>query len=119
MTIRLSVEDFGAVATPARGFAASARDVDIYKTFEIQCQMPVFNAKYNEYGDCICDSLHAGYRSIRSNACYSAVRKWERPVVGPLAGGARNSAAGGETTAVTLLGRTGPENDGRRHAALR
>lgn len=24
------MEDFGAVATPARGFAASARDVDIY-----------------------------------------------------------------------------------------
>ncbi|KYN28003.1 hypothetical protein ALC57_02580 [Trachymyrmex cornetzi] len=29
----------------------------------------------------------------------------------------RNSAAGGETTAVTSLGRAGPENDGRRHAA--
>lgn len=41
MTIRLSVEDFGAVATPARGFAASARDVDIYTLARIHTYIEI------------------------------------------------------------------------------
>ncbi|KYN42472.1 hypothetical protein ALC56_03103 [Trachymyrmex septentrionalis] len=70
MTIRLSVEDFGAVATPARGFTVTPTpDVDVGGSCGegergIQgSKSSAFNAKYNEC--CIRDCLHAGYRSIR------------------------------------------------------
>ncbi|KYM85741.1 hypothetical protein ALC53_04522 [Atta colombica] len=47
---------------------------------------PYARAKGTELPACL--AVHPSHR-IGRNACYSAVRKWERPVIGPLAGGAK------------------------------